>query len=175
MKNIINISNTLSFIRFLLVLPLYYFLNENLLYPVIIVVLLAYITDILDGFFARRLNQITEIGKIIDPLADKSFIAIFIILLMIKGIIPFWFFVIVILRDILILIGGLYISSKQKKVPASNKYGKVAVFFIGVTLLLSFLNVFPDYILQILYIIATIGIVISFLSYLNNFYILIKK
>ena len=175
MEKIFNISNSLSFFRLLLSVPLIFFLMNDDVFAVLILFILAYISDLLDGFFARKLNQITEIGKIIDPLADKIFVSVLVIILMIKGYIPFWFFIIVLLRDILILLGGLYISSKQKKVPASNIYGKITVFIIGLTLLLSYLKIFSSSIILYCYILASIGIVISFTVYFKNFILIIKK
>lgn len=175
MEKFINISNSLSFFRLLLSIPLIFFLMNDDVFAVLILFILAYISDLLDGFFARKLNQITEIGKIIDPLADKVFVSVLVIILMIKGYIPFWFFIIVLLRDFLILLGGLYISRKQKKVPASNIYGKIAVFIIGLTLLLSYLKIFSYSLMLFCYIIACISVVISFTVYLKNFFVIIKK
>jgi phosphatidylglycerophosphate synthase len=77
-NKIFNASNSLSFIRLLLVIPAWFAFNNfdnNLArYSVAAIGVIATITDILDGYLARKLNQITEFGKVIDPLADKVLI-----------------------------------------------------------------------------------------------------
>ncbi len=69
--------------------------------------MIAAITDILDGYLARKFNQVTEFGKIIDPLADKIAIGAIIIKLFIIGVIPLYYFFMIIVRDVLIFLGGI--------------------------------------------------------------------
>ncbi len=90
----------------------------------------------LDGYLARKLNQVTEVGKIIDPLADKAAMAVIVIkLYMINEISAFFFFTII-SRDLIIFIGGLFVSNILGKVLPSNKLGKITVLFIGSVVLL---------------------------------------
>ncbi len=77
-NKIFNASNSLSFLRLLLVIPAWIaFSNfdKTSRYTVAAIGIFAAITDILDGYLARKLNQITEFGKIIDPLADKVLVS----------------------------------------------------------------------------------------------------
>jgi cardiolipin synthase len=71
----------------------------------LIVLVVSGVTDALDGFLARILNQQTVLGAYLDPIADKALLASCFVTLSIKGIIPGWFTVIVISRDLIILIG----------------------------------------------------------------------
>ncbi len=93
-------------------------------------------TDFLDGFLARRLHQVTDIGKIIDPLADKIAVGAYAILMAWTGDVPLWFVVLVLLRDLLIFFGGIFILRAKKIVPQSNWPGKIA---IGLTALVFFI------------------------------------
>ena len=94
-----------------------------------------WLTDILDGYFARSRNEVSEIGKIIDPVADKTSIITISMIMVITGIIPLWFFLVIMSRDILILSGGLYVKKKKGIILQSNITGKLTVFIIGFTLL----------------------------------------
>lgn len=98
------------------------------------------LTDIADGYAARKLNKITELGKIIDPVADKICIGVIAILVLIKGLIPLWFVIVVISRDLLILIFGLLLAGKYKITLMSNYAGKITALLIGIILLLSMIN-----------------------------------
>jgi CDP-diacylglycerol--glycerol-3-phosphate 3-phosphatidyltransferase len=143
LKEIFLIPNFLSLIRILTVIPVGYLLFYKLdeAKPLIIgLFLFMYITDLLDGYLARKLNQITETGKIIDPIADKIAVGTIAILLFFRGLIPLWFIIIVLLRDMLILIFGLYLKRRYKVTLMSNYPGKLAVFSIGLILLLSVIN-----------------------------------
>jgi len=175
MNNIFTISNGLSFLRLLLSIPLYFSIIGNNYSAAVIICLLAYLTDLGDGYLARKLNQITEFGKIIDPLSDKVFVFVFVITLFIQGRIPFWFFAVIASRDLLILLGGLFMASKVKKIPASNLFGKGAVLLIGITLLANISNFFPEEILILLMAASTIGVLLSFGVYLKNFIVSFKS
>ena len=140
-KELLKTSNLISISRILLVLPTAYFLskiNENDYYRIIVILFFvgAYLTDLLDGFVARKFNQITEFGKIIDPLADKIFVIMIILQLFWMGEIPAFYFWIIILRDVIIFLGGIYVSNKISKVLPSNLLGKITVASIASFLLI---------------------------------------
>ncbi len=70
-KDFITIPNLLSFLRIILIVPFVcFFLNENYIMAAIILIISG-LTDACDGFIARTFNQITELGKMLDPIADK--------------------------------------------------------------------------------------------------------
>lgn len=142
-KEIFYISNIISIFRIILLLPVSYLLVKNFESQntlIIILILCMYFSDLLDGYLARRLNEVSELGKVIDPLADKiCVIAISIILLFLNKI-SLWFVLIIILRDMLIFSFGLYLSRKKDIRLMSNYPGKVAVFSIGVIILFSIIN-----------------------------------
>ena len=145
LKNIFNISNSLSFLRLLLVIPAYTAFNnfdQNLAgYSVAAIGIFAAVTDILDGYLARKFNQITEFGKIIDPLADKVLVIYVVLNLFFLGEIPEYYFYMILARDALILTGGLIVSRKIGKVLPSDYIGKATVLAISFVLLMILLNV----------------------------------
>ena len=110
------------------------------------VYVLAFLTDVLDGFLARTFNWVTPVGKLLDPLADKLMAITALIVILIgkwEGSL-FWIYltlvILVVVKEILMVIGGM-IMLKQRKVAYSDWYGKTAtgIFTVGVVLtLLSF-------------------------------------
>jgi len=133
-KSPFTISNFLSFLRILLVFPTVYFISikENeLIYYIVSVAILS---DWLDGFLARKLNQITDLGKILDPVGDKVLIAGAVIALYYYQEFPLWLMLVIVLRDVSILIGAFFIYDKKKQVISSNWPGKITVTFIAATI-----------------------------------------
>ncbi|HBE73864.1 MAG TPA: CDP-alcohol phosphatidyltransferase family protein [candidate division Zixibacteria bacterium] len=88
--------------------------------------LLAVATDFLDGLLARRLGQVSDLGKILDPAADKVCIGSMVIALWLWRGFPWWAAALILFRDLMIIIGGLALIGRTKEVPASNLPGKWA-------------------------------------------------
>ncbi len=135
MKRVLNISNSLSFFRVLLIVPMTLALTYNHRMLAVGLALLAYLSDIADGYAARKLKQITDFGKIIDPVADKLFVGAVALTLLLKGELSLWFVIMVLLRDLLILCGGLLAARRSDVVLPSNYTGKAAVLAIGLVLM----------------------------------------
>jgi CDP-diacylglycerol--glycerol-3-phosphate 3-phosphatidyltransferase len=137
-----TLSNGLSFLRVLLVIPIAVLLWKNTSpyqeYAAILIVI-ASATDLFDGILARKLNQVTDLGKIIDPLADKIGIGAVAFILTLQGKLPVWFVVAVLARDVLIFLGGMYAKNKKGVLLQSNLPGKWAAattaLFILVTVI----------------------------------------
>jgi len=100
-----NIPNLLTLTRIILVPVIVILLIQASFFKAMIVFVVAGITDGLDGFLARVLNQKTVLGSYLDPLADKALILTSFVTLSILGVVPSWLSVIVISRDCIILIG----------------------------------------------------------------------
>lgn len=132
---IITLPNVLSFLRLLSVIV--FGVLIILEYDVAAVVLLIVFgsTDWLDGFLARRFNQRSELGTKLDPLADRLYIVVAVVALTVRGIVPWWFLVILLLRDVMLL--GL--------VPLLRRKGRIAlpVNFVGKAGTMALLLAFP--------------------------------
>ena len=174
-----NIANNLSLFRVLLV-PVFvsclvYFTPENtFFYPLaIFIFVLACITDALDGFVARKWNQITEFGSYIDPIADK--------LLLLSGFIcltfmthlpdamrmPAWVTIAVISRDLIILIGSAILFITNGKLKAEPIFiSKVTTVFQMISLFVTLLAA-PDVVELALYIATFTLTVISGIKYIQ--------
>lgn len=132
-----HIPNILSIIRILLVgvFICLFFLDypRNLPYA-LLVFILAGVTDVVDGFLARKFNWISNLGKVLDPLADKLMQCTVLICMLIKSLIPAWLVIPFILKEVLMLLGGLFIFRKRSVLVVSNVYGKatVVVFYIAI-------------------------------------------
>jgi CDP-diacylglycerol--glycerol-3-phosphate 3-phosphatidyltransferase len=144
MHRYLTISNLLSASRIFLVIPMGYCLVLDFPYHRLWatgIIVIAVVTDLLDGFLARKLHQVTDLGKVLDPLADKIGIGIYAVLIAWTGDVPVWFVVFVILRDFFIFSGGICIHRAKKIIPQSNWPGKIAVTLVAFVLFLGTIQV----------------------------------
>ena len=131
-----NLPNILTLIRFGLVPIMAIFLVQRNFTLAISIYVLASITDILDGYIARKYNQITEFGKILDPLADKLLQFTAIIALWALGIIPVWIPPIFFLKEVLMGLGCIKLLKKDIIVP-SKWFGKLSTVLLFLAISLS--------------------------------------
>ena len=128
-----TIPNLLSVLRILVIAPFaYFFLNDQLLWAV---VMLAFsgLSDLFDGMIARKFNQITELGKMLDPLADKLTQGAIAICLAVKHPLLIPILAIFVLKELGMLIGGCILLKKKKRPCAAKWYGKVATFLFYIS------------------------------------------
>jgi cardiolipin synthase len=166
-----NIPNLLTFIRFILVpvfiYSFYNYTDNHYLIPLTIFIF-AGLTDILDGYIARKYNQITKLGKLMDPLADKAMqlSALFVLALSDKKFIPLWILIVVLAKELFMIIGGgvLY---KREVIVQANWYGKATtvLFFIAICIII----VTDSEIGKVLLIIAVIAALLSAYKYTNEY------
>jgi cardiolipin synthase len=133
---IMTVPNALTLVRFLLVAVMaLFFLNGN---PVMamVIYLLAAATDLLDGYIARRFHQISNVGKVMDPIADKTMTVTALICMLIKGYLTVGILAVIITKEALMIIGGILIYMVFKKVVVANLFGKIsaAAYFLAIML-----------------------------------------
>lgn len=184
-----TIPNLLSFIRIILI-PFfgYYLLHDKLLVAAVIIAISG-LTDLFDGKIARRFNQVSNLGKILDPIADKLTIITIAIILFIKFrqaddsmIRAFsWVFLIFLLKDAVMVVGGAVMIALGIRPGAAEIYGKVATcVFYGVMILviafgpsvgaLTSLWTMPVWLTFTLVIISVIATLVAFASYMPAVY-----
>lgn len=167
-RHFFYLSNLFSILRFFLLIPIHYYLARQGSFANIMVlaaIFVAAISDFLDGFLARRLNQKTDLGRILDPLADKVVIAGGMIGLVIHRDFPVVLVLFLIYRDLIILTGGLILTRKFGFVTESNIYGKTNTLVVSTTAFLFI--VLPQWWFTIgLIVLSYIMVLVSGLSYL---------
>lgn len=135
-KENFNIPNMLSFIRIVIIIPfVIYFLNEKYLLAALMLVISG-ISDMFDGIIARKLNQITKLGKILDPVADKLTLTAVVVCMGIEfsEIVPL--VIILILKDVSMLIAGSFLLKKGIEPPAAKWYGKLSTIFFYISVII---------------------------------------
>ncbi len=124
-----NLPNALTMLRMLMI-PLFMYLYYNGMQPAALVTYLAAgFTDILDGYLARKWNQITSFGKLMDPLADKLMTLTMIFCLTHTGYLPVWVLIVLLLKELMMVAGSLALLkglAGRKIVVMANWAGKTA-------------------------------------------------
>jgi cardiolipin synthase len=168
LKFVWNIPNVLSLVR-LALLPVFVVLyfTDHLEWAVV-ALLFSGLTDLFDGMIARRLNQITEIGKLLDPIADKLTQIAVLVCLMIRynELLPLA--VICLTKETLQAIGGWILLSKNATIRASKWFGKVSTFlFYGVMLaIVIWHDTMPPLVLFVLIALVAAMMIFAFFKYI---------
>ena len=170
-----HIPNTLTIIRFLLIplIVLYIFTGNYIL--AFIFFTISGITDIADGFIARKFNLISNFGKLMDPLADKLTQIATLASLVFTHIIPIWILLIVLLKEFIMIVGASFLYGKDVVV-YSKWYGKLAtvLFYIAivVSLLLKQFEITGiwEHLDLALYYFALIATIFSLIMYVKDLY-----
>lgn len=131
----------LSMFRLLLVIPIaYLILTDGPLIWLFGLILVALMTDWFDGRVARWSGTVSEWGKVLDPLADKAAGAAIVMALVVRGSLPLWFLSVLVLRDALIVLGGVVLARRTGQVVMSAWMGKVAVTALSLTVIAALLR-----------------------------------
>ena len=166
-----NIPNILTLIRFLLV-PVYWvlFFTETTRIPALFVFITAVFTDLADGVIARKFNQITDYGKLLDPLADKLLQISALMTLVLAGRLAWPFAAIIAVKEVFLIICASVLL-KRNVVISADYIGKIAtvVMSIGIVLLMF------DITLTLGRYVTAAGIGISVLAAINYTIVTLKK
>lgn len=130
-NKLFNLPNKLTGIRLLCIpLVIFFMFFPGMWFSLFAAVFIgiAFITDILDGYFARKYNEVTALGKFLDPLADKILVAIVMIMLVKLGRVPVLMVLIIISREMAIT-GLRAIAASEGFVIQSSKLGKFKTIF----------------------------------------------
>ncbi len=180
LEEIYTIPNLMTLFRIVLIVPfVMFFLNGNYIASAIAVILSG-LSDALDGFIARKFNQITALGKILDPIADKLTLFAIMVCVTIYSPIVLPVMIVLIIKDLLMLIGGSVLIKNNLTPPPAKWYGKVSTFvFYVVVSLIVFLkaafNYQNDILSLVLLSITTVLMLFALFMYFSIFLSLMKN
>ncbi|GIO26644.1 CDP-alcohol phosphatidyltransferase family protein [Ornithinibacillus bavariensis] len=179
-KEIFSIPNILSYIRLILI-PIFVFIyitaeSAHDYYVAAIIILFSGLTDMLDGLIARRFNQITELGKTVDPVADKLTQAAIVGCLMFRYYYMWVLVVLLVIKELFMGINGLILLKRGKKLDGAMWFGKVstAVFYAATFILIGFPEIHP-HAASILMLITGIFLGLAFILYIPEFMRLYRR
>ena len=129
--------NIITLFRLILV-PVYaavYFALPHMRWLALLCFLVACLSDVVDGYIARKYNLISKIGTVLDPLADKLMYITVVCGLVISGTINFWFFLIYAVKELVMIVGAAVMIKEIKEVIPAKWYGKLstALFFVVIS------------------------------------------
>jgi cardiolipin synthase (CMP-forming) len=121
-------ANALSFVR-LLALPVIYLdlVGERWTRAFVLLAVFS-ATDWLDGYLARRLDQMTKLGQMLDPISDRLLFVVVGVGFVVAGVLPLWAVLVLLVRDVLVVGVGLYMLSRGRRPPEVSRLGKTATF-----------------------------------------------
>ena len=135
-KDFLTIPNLLSLLRIILIAPFVYFFVQGNYVVAAVMLIVSGLSDACDGFIARTFNQVSSVGKLLDPIADK--LTLFAIMVCITIFAPILtpFMIVLIIKDLFMIIGGSIMFKRNIAPPAAKWYGKVGTFVFYVTVCL---------------------------------------
>lgn len=184
-KGALTIPNILSVIRILCTPVVAYLFVNDMKIAAVILLAVAALTDTFDGQIARKFNQVSALGKILDPVADKIqqlTIAVLLLISFHRATDPAikalgYVFIVFLAKELIMLIGGLVMLLLGIRPGAAEIYGKLAtvVFYVGMVIIMLFgpdvgaFNMYftlPNFITGAIVVICAIMTIIAFLSYM---------
>lgn len=184
-----TIPNLISFVRILLIPVFAVLFYKGHTIAAVIILAVSGLSDLFDGKIARKLNQVSNLGKMLDPVADKLTVFSIAIILFLKFFqaenktlhMFSWVFLLFIAKDLIMISVGAFMISKGIHPGAAEIYGKVATvsFYVVMTLLMAvgpevgaFRNYYtlPDTVMMVLVVLAVILTFIAFFSYVPGAY-----
>ncbi len=127
-NRVLTIPNLLSFAR-LFLLPVIYLdlVGERHVRALILLALMA-ATDWLDGYLARRLDQTSRLGILLDPISDRVLVLVVGIGFVVVGLLPLWAVLVVVVRDVAVMAIGVVLLLRGGQPPAVTRLGKASTF-----------------------------------------------
>lgn len=174
-----NIPNSLSVLRIILIIPfMINYLNHNI--PVAVAILICSgLTDALDGYIARRFNQFTELGQMLDPVSDKLTQASVVICLAIHHPILLPFLLVFVCKECIMLIAGGVLLKNKKKPCAARWYGKLATILFYITfvtiLAMDLFNFYQPVPVFVLLVVTCALMIFALVMYAREFFRILKS
>jgi cardiolipin synthase len=130
----VTIPNILSLFRLLLIPVFFVLLLTGHLGWALLLIAVSAVTDFVDGYVARHFNQVTRLGQLLDPAADRLFILTTLLGLGLVGVLPWWFIAVIVARDVLLLVLGAVLANHRFGPLPVHHLGKMGTFAILFTM-----------------------------------------
>lgn len=179
-KRNLTVPNFLTLLRIVVIIPLVKFLlNENYI-GAGVMMLISAVSDMFDGLIARKFNLITQLGKILDPIADK--LTLIAVVICINILYPSLLILVIVLfcKELLMLSGGCILLKLKIKPPAAKWYGKMSTaifytFVVTIVLFKAIWNITNKPMLITMFAITTAAMIFSLVNYAILFFKLIQE
>lgn len=172
MKYIKVIPNVLTIIRFIFIPFIIISISLDNYISALVLFTLSSLSDVLDGYIARKFNAITDFGKLMDPLADKLTQISTLITLYIKRVIPIWIVLVLFAKELVLISGASFLYGKQLVV-SSKWYGKLStvLLYLAVvsTMIINIYNISIHFDVYI-YGLAVCLAILALFGYIEHFY-----
>lgn len=172
MKYVKVIPNILTIIRFIFIPFIIISISLNNYLSALVLFTISSLSDVLDGYIARKFNAITDFGKLMDPLADKLTQISTLITLYIKRVIPIWIVLVLFAKELVLISGASFLYGKQLVV-SSKWYGKLStvLLYLAVvsTMIINIYNISIHFDVYI-YCLAVCLAILALFGYIEHFY-----
>lgn len=134
-QRILTLSNIISTLRAILAIPIIVMLDEQRMGWVTVLVVAVVVSDAIDGMLARRFREVTALGKLIDPLADKICAVSVILYLIVKGRMNLNFLIFLMVRDAILAMMQIYLINIKSVNAGANLTGKISICTVAVVII----------------------------------------
>lgn len=173
-----NLPNMITLFRLFLIpifVLVFFSQSPNSLINSMVVFYIAGLSDVLDGYIARKYDLITKWGMMVDPLADKLMLLTVLVCLMYGGYIPFWILIIMGIKELFMVTSGIFLYKNDTVIPA-NYFGKASTFLFYISIFILCMDIsIGTYLLYISVFSAIISLVSYFITYLKTDNKLVSK
>ncbi len=167
-----HVPNILTLARFVLIPIIIKYLIVHNYVMAFVFLTISGLTDVLDGFIARKFNLISDFGKLIDPFADKATQICILATLCIQEVIPVWILIVILLKEFIMITGACFVYGKDFVV-SSKWYGKLTtvILYLAIvsSLAIRYFSI-PYEFDQYLYYIALTLTIFSLIMYSKNLF-----
>lgn len=168
-----HVPNILTIFRFILIpATVTLAIKEQYIWTAIFYTISG-ITDILDGYIARKFNLISNFGKLMDPLADKLSQISILIVLTIKNVFPLYVLIVVLSKELIMILGSMFLLEKDVVV-SSGWYGKLATTLFYIAVIAAFAELIfnlPFHIARHIMLVALISTIFALIMYAKLFFV----
>lgn len=178
-EKFLTVPNIITLFRLVLI-PVYaviYFTLPDMRWLSLVCFLVACLSDVADGYIARKCNLVSKVGIVLDPLADKLMYITVMLGLVISGPLNFWFFLIYALKELTMIVGAAFMVKGIKEVIPAKWYGKLAtsLFFVVICVAIVYPKSFDPIYINAAYLAVLLFSIYAFVEYGLIYLSLFKK